>query len=304
MAGGGGSGAAARSRRTGACGRGRLGVGLAARRSPSCVAGLVAPPPATAQRVDRDRELRPLYDPNLGMDESGRIPKVPLPQDLPSPTRWRYIPEGRIMPGNAFERLFVSSFISPQIFFREDVGLGGGIAHHRHRLPGAAAPRVPRRLRHVHDRGPGAVSPGLAALALSPGDSGRRRRRGGAQLSGRRGRLLPDPHAALLRARPRHRAERRVELHGRGLGRGLPRGACPARARGRLDRDRRSPRRASQPRPRPGLGSAQHRRRLPGPLRRRRRRDRDVPERWESATTPATASTSRTAGGAWAWSPT
>ena len=81
-----------------------------------------------AQRVDRDRELRPLYDPNLGMDESGRIPKVPLPQDLPAPARWRYIPEGRIMPGNAFERLFVSSFISPQIFFREDVGLGGGIA--------------------------------------------------------------------------------------------------------------------------------------------------------------------------------
>ena len=98
-------------------------LGLAA-----LVAGLVAPPPATAQRVDRDRELRPLYDPLLGMDESGRIPKVPLPQDLPEPTRWRYIPEGRIMPGNAFERLFVSSFISPQIFFREDVGLGGGIA--------------------------------------------------------------------------------------------------------------------------------------------------------------------------------
>ena len=97
-------------------------------RSPSSWPVTSAPPPAAAQRVDRDRELRPLYDPNLGMDESGRIPKVPLPQDLPAPARWRYIPEGRIMPGNAFERLFVSSFISPQIFFREDVGLGGGIA--------------------------------------------------------------------------------------------------------------------------------------------------------------------------------
>jgi hypothetical protein len=90
--------------------------------------GLVAPPPVGAQRVDRDREIRPLYDPLLGMDESGRIPKVALPEDLPEPARWRYIPEGRIMPGNAFQRLFVSSFISPQIFFREDVGLGGGIA--------------------------------------------------------------------------------------------------------------------------------------------------------------------------------
>jgi hypothetical protein len=100
-----------------------LGFGLAA-----VLAGLVAPPPARAQRVDRDRELRPIYDPLLGMEESGRIPKARLPEDLPEPARWRYIPEGRIMPGNVFERLFVSSFVSPQIFFREDVGLGGGIA--------------------------------------------------------------------------------------------------------------------------------------------------------------------------------
>jgi hypothetical protein len=105
----------------------RLGLGLTLGLA-TVVAGLVAPPPAVAQRVDRDRELRPLYDPTLGMDESGRIPKVSLPEDLPEPARWRYIPEGRIMPGNAFQRLFVSSFISPQIFFREDVGLGGGIA--------------------------------------------------------------------------------------------------------------------------------------------------------------------------------
>ena len=85
-----------------------LGLGLVA-----VVLGLLAADPAGAQRVDRDRELRPLYDPYLGMDASGRIPKVSLPEDLPEPTRWRYIPEGRIMPGNMFERLFVSSFISP-----------------------------------------------------------------------------------------------------------------------------------------------------------------------------------------------
>jgi hypothetical protein len=62
------------------------------------------------------------------MDPSGRIPKALLPADLPEPTRWRYIPEGRIMPGNIVQRLFVSSFVSPQFFFREDVGFGGGIA--------------------------------------------------------------------------------------------------------------------------------------------------------------------------------
>jgi hypothetical protein len=84
--------------------------------------------PAAAQRVDRDRELRPYYDPLLGMEPSGRIPKVALPPDLPEPARWRYIPEGRILPGNVFQRLLVSSFITPQVFFEQDVGFGGGIA--------------------------------------------------------------------------------------------------------------------------------------------------------------------------------
>ena len=121
------AGAQAAPDRSGACDRGRSAgrLGLGARRPPG---RSPRAPAGHAQRVDRDRELRPLYDPYLGMDESGRIPKVPLPEDLPEPTRWRYIPEGRIMPGNVFERLFVSSFVSPQIFFREDVGLGGGIA--------------------------------------------------------------------------------------------------------------------------------------------------------------------------------
>jgi len=90
--------------------------------------GLSSPRPAAAQRVDRDRELAAPYRPGLGMEDNGRIPKVPLPEDLPEPERWRYIPEGRIMPGNVFQRLLVSSFITPQIFFQQDVGLGGGIA--------------------------------------------------------------------------------------------------------------------------------------------------------------------------------
>jgi hypothetical protein len=71
---------------------------------------------------------RPPHDPLQGMEPSGRIPKVPLPADLPNPERWRYLPEGRIKPGNVFERFLVSSFIAPQLFFEQDIGAGGGIA--------------------------------------------------------------------------------------------------------------------------------------------------------------------------------
>ncbi|MGH7277459.1 MAG: BamA/TamA family outer membrane protein [Candidatus Rokuibacteriota bacterium] len=70
----------------------------------------------------------PPHDPLQGMEPSGRIPKVPLPADVPDPERWRYIPEGRIKPGNMFERFLVSSFVAPQFFFEQDVGAGGGIA--------------------------------------------------------------------------------------------------------------------------------------------------------------------------------
>ena len=68
------------------------------------------------------------HDPLQGMEPSGRIPKVPLPDDLPNPERWRYLPEGRIKPGNIFERFLVSSFIAPQFFFEQDVGAGAGVA--------------------------------------------------------------------------------------------------------------------------------------------------------------------------------
>ncbi|MGH2394872.1 MAG: hypothetical protein ACRDGH_15520, partial [Candidatus Limnocylindria bacterium] len=57
------------------------------------------------------------HDPLQGMEPSGRIPKVPLPDDLPNPERWRYLPEGRIKPGNVFERFLVSSFVAPQFFY-------------------------------------------------------------------------------------------------------------------------------------------------------------------------------------------
>jgi hypothetical protein len=68
------------------------------------------------------------FDPLRGMEPSGRIPKVPLPTDLPHPERWRYIPEGRIKPGNFFERFLVSSFAAPQVFAEKAIGVGGGIA--------------------------------------------------------------------------------------------------------------------------------------------------------------------------------
>ncbi len=68
------------------------------------------------------------FDPFRGMDRDGRIPKAPLPADLEHPDRWRYVPEGRIKPGSMLERFWVTSFISPILYFEEDVGLGGGVA--------------------------------------------------------------------------------------------------------------------------------------------------------------------------------
>ncbi len=68
-----------------------------------------------------------VYDPYEGMDKSGRIPAIEKPADLPNPDRWRYIPEGRIKPGNFFERFLVTSFIVPVVFRNPDTGIGGGI---------------------------------------------------------------------------------------------------------------------------------------------------------------------------------
>lgn len=68
------------------------------------------------------------YNPLKGLDGDGRIPKVALPADLPNPARWRYVPEGRIKPGGVVDRLFVTTFIAPILFFEEAVGAGGGIA--------------------------------------------------------------------------------------------------------------------------------------------------------------------------------
>ena len=77
---------------------------------------------------DTSQNDAPTFDPLAGMDPDGRIPKVELPPELRNPERWRYIPEGRILEGNVFERFLVSSFISPLFFFESDVGFGGGVA--------------------------------------------------------------------------------------------------------------------------------------------------------------------------------
>ncbi len=83
---------------------------------------------ATTLATEAQQVPPPDHDPFQGMEPTGRIPKVPLPADLPNPERWRYLPEGRIKPGNIFERFLVSSFIAPQFFFEQDVGAGGGFA--------------------------------------------------------------------------------------------------------------------------------------------------------------------------------
>jgi hypothetical protein len=82
--------------------------------------------PESEAYFEHDDQLE--YDPNAGIDRNGRIPKIELPADIKNPHRWRYIPEGRIKPGNVFERFLVSSFIVPLFFHEKDIGTGGGLA--------------------------------------------------------------------------------------------------------------------------------------------------------------------------------
>ncbi len=84
------------------------------------------PPPDTAQGRQTQDRVR-LYDPTAGIDPDGRIERPPLADELPHPERWRFIPEGRIVPGSPFERLFQTSFIAPQFFAEPDIGVGGGL---------------------------------------------------------------------------------------------------------------------------------------------------------------------------------
>ena len=92
------------------------------------ISGLVLAMLAVGLVVEAQEAAPPKHDPFQGMERSGRIPKVPLPDDLTNPERWRYLPEGRIKPGNIFERFLVSTFAAPQFFFEQDIGAGAGIA--------------------------------------------------------------------------------------------------------------------------------------------------------------------------------
>lgn len=68
------------------------------------------------------------FDPAQGVDANGRIPKVPLPITTDHPERYRYVPEGRIVPGSPIDRAFVSFFPTPIFYYEEAIGAGGGIA--------------------------------------------------------------------------------------------------------------------------------------------------------------------------------
>lgn len=73
-------------------------------------------------------EVEAVYDPYRGMDPNGRIPTIDKSLYVDRPERWRYIPEGRIKPGNVLERFLLSSFAIPLFFSNADVGTGFGIA--------------------------------------------------------------------------------------------------------------------------------------------------------------------------------
>jgi hypothetical protein len=84
-----------------------------------------APRPEAAERAQNEG---PFSGQLQGIDPDGRIPKVPLPADVPHPERWRYKPEGRISDGSILERFLTSTFIAPILFFSSDVGTGAGFA--------------------------------------------------------------------------------------------------------------------------------------------------------------------------------
>ncbi len=84
-------------------------------------------PVAHAEDAGTRPSVADVYDPYEGMEKNGRIPSIEKPPDLPNPDRWRYIPEGRMKPGNIFERFLATSFLVPFVFRDSDTGIGGGI---------------------------------------------------------------------------------------------------------------------------------------------------------------------------------
>ena len=69
--------------------------------------------PGDGPQSESATESESAYDPYRGMDADGRIPKIDKSAYVSQPERWRYIPEGRIKPGNFLQRFLVSSFAIP-----------------------------------------------------------------------------------------------------------------------------------------------------------------------------------------------
>jgi len=68
------------------------------------------------------------FDPLKGITANGMIPEVLKPADLPDPERWRFIPAGRIPPGNFFERFLQTAFAGPFVYYDQEVGAGAGVS--------------------------------------------------------------------------------------------------------------------------------------------------------------------------------
>jgi outer membrane protein assembly factor BamA len=91
------------------------------------VAAALFDPSLPAEREAEHVEEEDAYDPFEGMDRNGRIPATRHKHGLVHPERWRYVPEGRIKPGNLLTRFLVTSFIVPYVFSNSDVGTGFGL---------------------------------------------------------------------------------------------------------------------------------------------------------------------------------
>lgn len=94
---------------------------------PLVLLGRAAAQPSSSER-SKQRPEQAVPPALQGIDADGRIPKVELPADIPNPERWRYVPPGRIVDGNVFERFLISSFVVPVLFFEEDIGAGAGLS--------------------------------------------------------------------------------------------------------------------------------------------------------------------------------
>jgi hypothetical protein len=85
--------------------------------------------PSLVQSIEGARlvEEKPVYDPLWGIDSNGRIPAIERPGGLSHPERWRYLPEGRLKPGNVLQRFLVSSFITPYAFSSSPPAAAAGV---------------------------------------------------------------------------------------------------------------------------------------------------------------------------------